>query len=137
MNTIPRKSEFSAPPSATGIGAFSLASGLAVLGALLFLVALFRHRQFFHDDTYISLRFARNLAEHGVLEWNLGERIEGYTNFLHVVLSAALIRLGVDPMSSARLVNVASVVALVWITWRTAGSLLPSAADALHRAIGL
>lgn len=40
------------------------------------------------DDSYISFQFARNLATgHGVV-FNPGERVEGYTNFLWVVLLA-------------------------------------------------
>ena len=34
------------------------------------------------DDMMISLRYARNLAEGHGLVWNVGERVEGYTNFL-------------------------------------------------------
>lgn len=41
------------------------------------------------DDAYISLRYARNLLEGNGLVWNIGERVEGYTNFLWVMLVAA------------------------------------------------
>ena len=82
-------------------------------GLILFVLNLWRHRLFVHDDTYISLRYARNLAEHAELTWNLGERIEGYTNFLHVVASAGLIRLGLDPLVAAQLLNVGAAVLLL------------------------
>ena len=51
-------------------------AGIA-LALLVFGWLLWSNRLFFHDDAYISLRYARNLAEHGELAWNLGERVEG------------------------------------------------------------
>jgi hypothetical protein len=58
-----------------------LATAVLVPHALLF--------DFVSDDAYISFRYARNLAEHGQLVFNLGERVEGYTNFLWTVLLPA------------------------------------------------
>ena len=37
---------------------------------------------FVTDDAYISFVFSRNFAEHGELSFNLGQPVEGYTNFL-------------------------------------------------------
>ena len=56
--------------------------------------------QFICDDAYISFRYARHLAEHGTLAFNLAaprELVEGYTNFLWVVVLAAGQRLGLAP----------------------------------------
>jgi hypothetical protein len=41
---------------------------------------------FLVDDSYISFRYARNLAEGHGLVWNPGEPVEGYTNLLWVIL---------------------------------------------------
>jgi arabinofuranosyltransferase len=60
---------------------------------------------FVSDDAYISFRYARNLAEHGQLVFNLGERVEGYTNFLWTVLLAGGIKLGVSPVLSSRVLG--------------------------------
>ena len=49
------------------------------------------------DDAYISFRYARHLAAGQGLVFNLGERVEGYSNFLWVLELAALYRLGVPP----------------------------------------
>jgi len=49
---------------------------------------------FVTDDAYISLVYSRNLAEHGQLVFNLGDRVEGYTNFLLTVLPAVDVKLG-------------------------------------------
>lgn len=54
------------------------------------------------DDAFISFRYARNLAEGRGLVFNLGERVEGYTNFLWTSLLAGAIRAGVDPVVASR-----------------------------------
>lgn len=38
------------------------------------------------DDAYISYRYAQNLAQGNGLVFNRGERVEGYSNFLYVLL---------------------------------------------------
>ena len=45
------------------------------------------------DDAFISFRYAENLARGRGLVWNVGERVEGYTNFLWTVLLALGVRL--------------------------------------------
>ena len=62
---------------------------------------------FVTDDAYISFRYAANLAEHGQLVFNLGERVEGFTNFLWTVLLAAGIKLGLGPVATSRFLGVA------------------------------
>jgi hypothetical protein len=62
---------------------------------------------FVNDDAYISFRYARNLAEHGQLVFNLGERVEGFTNFLWTVLLAGGIKLGLSPVLTSRFFGIA------------------------------
>jgi hypothetical protein len=57
---------------------------------------------FVNDDAYISFRYAKNLAEHGQLVYNLGERVEGYTNFLWTVLLAGGMKMGLAPELASR-----------------------------------
>jgi arabinofuranosyltransferase len=49
------------------------------------------------DDAYISFRYAQNFARGHGLVFNIGERVEGYTNFLWTVLLAPFILVGVEP----------------------------------------
>ena len=57
---------------------------------------------FFSDDAFISLRYSdRLLAGHG-LSWTDGERVEGYSNLLWVLLCAGLGALGLDLVTAAR-----------------------------------
>jgi hypothetical protein len=63
------------------------------------------------DDAYVTLRYARHLFEgHGIV-WNVGELIpvEGYSNFLFVLLGAAALRLGVDPVLLLKAVSCAAI----------------------------
>ena len=87
------------------------------------------------EDAFISFRFARNLVEgHGLL-WNPGEPpVEGYTNFLWLMLCALLLRLGLDPVVGSQLLGVAaSLVTLAYtyrcgtrlLGWSPAAALLP------------
>src|SRR5262245_19094342 len=72
---------------------------LAACGAMLWWHA--RALQFCCDVSYISYRDSRNCAAGHRLVYNLGERVEGYTTFLWVVMLGGLMKLGlaVDPAS--------------------------------------
>lgn len=93
--------------------------------------ALYLHARWYDfvcDDAYISLRYARNWARFGALEYNLGERVEGYTNFLYVVLTGALLKLGLGATAAVHALGVLALVILtvgmagtIWLT-STAGS---------------
>ena len=48
------------------------------------------------DDAFISFRYARNFARGDGLVFNVGEWVEGYTNFLWTALLGVLGRAGVD-----------------------------------------
>lgn len=52
----------------------------------LFAAGFARYRTELIDDAYISLRYARHLSQGEGLVWNPGEAVEGYTDFLWVIL---------------------------------------------------
>lgn len=92
-----------------------LGAALAVAG-----ISLTRSRGFFHDDAYITLRFARNwLAGLGPV-WNPGEFVEGYTHPLWLLGIAGLGALGLDLELAARALGYACYVALaaLWVASR-------------------
>lgn len=72
------------------------------------------------EDAFISFRYARNLVEGHGLVFNPGERVEGYTNFLWVLLTAAVMKAGGDPVPFARWAGAAVSLALVVLVWRAA-----------------
>lgn len=71
------------------------------------------------DDAFISFRYAYNFVHGRGLVYNIGERVEGYTNFLWVLVAAAALRLGHDPIEITRGLGVASylatIVLAVWV----------------------
>ena len=89
---------------------FVLAAAVLVPHARLF--------DFVADDAYISFRYARNLALSGQLVFNLGERVEGYTNFLWTVILAVGIKLGLGPVMLSRFLGVALGIATLAVVVR-------------------
>ena len=83
---------------------------MATLAGLLWHAWIYR---FLTDDAFISFRYARNLAHGFGLVFNPGfERVEGYTNFLWVLLLAGLNRLGIEPEAAAGPLGILFTVAL-------------------------
>lgn len=72
------------------------------------------------DDAMISLRYANNLQSHHGLVYNPGERVEGYTNPLWVVLMAVPLWLGVSARVAPYVVMTANFV----LVGATAASML-------------
>jgi hypothetical protein len=103
-----RIAERIAVPVADGSGSPQLWRGVAraiVAAAAVFAIAANNlvvdgTRYFWlDDDLMISMRYARNLAQGHGLVWNVGERVEGYTNFLWTLVMALV---HVLPLSAAK-----------------------------------
>jgi len=77
------------------------------------------------EDAYITYRFARNVAEGHGFVWNVGEApVEGFTNFLWLLLSVGAYRLGLDlPRVTQGLGLLAGVITLVY-AWRFSTEIL-------------
>jgi hypothetical protein len=90
---------------------------------LVFLLGVAYVFPFKIDDSYISMRYASNLAAGYGLVFNPGgPRIEGYTNLLLVLIEAALLRVGVQDIWAVKLLNtgcgLAVIAAITWYAWR-------------------
>jgi arabinofuranosyltransferase len=77
------------------------------------------------DDAYVSFRYARNLVRGHGLVYNVGEPVEGYTNFLWTVLAAIpLARGALDPLPFMHVVAAACWIGayalLLWLCVRLA-----------------
>ncbi len=64
------------------------------------------------DDAYITLTYAKNLATGEGLVFNLGERVEGYTNFLWTLILSLPHLVGIDAMATARTLSWFAAVAI-------------------------
>lgn len=105
------------------IGALAVCASLAVL-----LVHAARYYPFIADDALISLRYAERFVQGAGLTWTDGERVEGYSNLLWVLLNAGLGALGLDLIFASRLLGV-GCFAVVFVA-------LVLAADDRHRIFG-
>ena len=72
--------------------------------------------RFIVDDAYITMRYSRHLAEgHGPV-YNIGERVEGYTNFLWMLILGMVYKIGLDMPSTSQILGmVFSVLTLLII----------------------
>jgi hypothetical protein len=90
---------------------------LPPLGALC--VFVFETRRYcssglyFVDDPFISMRYAANLFTRGELSFNPGDRVEGYSNFLHVLVHALDFRIRGHVPDAASAIDGAAAVVLV------------------------
>jgi arabinofuranosyltransferase len=79
---------------------------LGAIPAAVILVALATsYLPFISDDALISLRYAQRFLEGQGLTWTAGEAVEGYSNLLWILLSAALGWIGVDLIDAVRLLG--------------------------------
>jgi arabinofuranosyltransferase len=82
--------------------------------------------RFLCDDAFISFRYAHNLAAGHGLVFNPGfERVEGYTNFLWVVVLAAFDFCGAKPEHVAPVLSILLTVALWGLVARAAWRWIP------------
>jgi len=89
---------------------------------LLFLVCLFIIQGMgFHwsavDDAYISFRFAKNFAQGHGLVFNVGDPVEGYTNFLWTILLGLSAKGGLDIERTATVLGVGFGSLSLVLTW--------------------
>jgi len=69
------------------------------------------------DDAFITFRYAANLADGHGLVFNIGDRVEGYSNFLWNVLLAASGSIGCDIVLTGKLLSLIFACLAVVLTW--------------------
>ena len=70
------------------------------------------------DDTWIHLRYARNLSEHGEFSFNPGEPTYGSTAPLWIFSLVFLMKLGLAPLAAVRLLGLLSGAAVLLVADR-------------------
>jgi hypothetical protein len=97
--------------------------GLTLLGALAgFSSTLWP--PWLTDDAFISFRYAQNLVAGRGLVYNIGERVEGFTNFLWTVLAALALALGGEIVALTYAAGVVLALALILATYAAARRLV-------------
>ena len=87
---------------------------------IVLLMVLAWMNRFVQDDAFISFRYARNLAEGYGLVWNIGERIEGYSNFLWTVCLVPAFWMDMDVVLYSYLLSLSAFVCTLLCSWRIA-----------------
>ncbi len=91
------------------------------LACALLALQLFAFQHYVVDDAYITFRYAKNALATGHVTWNPGERpVEGYSNFLWLVLSYGALRVGADPLLVSKVVSALMLVASAFVVRRLA-----------------
>src|SRR5512143_3483048 len=87
----------------------------ALIGLAVFALTLAYFSSTRSDDAYISFRYARNFADGHGLVFNPGQPpVEGYSNFLWVVLLAGAARLGFEIPAAAQVLSIVlAAIALI------------------------
>ncbi len=85
---------------------------------LAVLLALTWRYRFLGDDCFISFRYARHLVDSLGLCFNAGERVEGYTNFLWVLIMAGGMKLGIKPEWFSTILGAMAGVVLIVLVFR-------------------
>ena len=106
------------PPNAkrTAISPGSIILVIGLILAAIILLVQARALWFTQDDAYISYRYAQNALNGEGLVFNAGERVEGYTNFLWVILLIVGGRLGIEFDTVAKALGLISAAGLIVLT---------------------
>ncbi len=62
------------------------------------------------DDAFISFRYAKNLIQGHGLVFNVGEQVEGYTNFLWTIMIAGGMLIGLAPILLTQVIGIISFI---------------------------
>jgi hypothetical protein len=98
----------------------SVPAAFAGAMALLLIHALGFFR-YFADDSYITFRYSRNLADGIGPTWNAGVNVEGYTNFSWMLILALFSKFGADLVITSQVLGgVATAITFVgvYLLWR-------------------
>jgi len=96
---------------------------LVVLPALLLFSLIAYHLNFIQDDAYISYRYIANFLNGDGLVFNIGERVEGFTNFGWVVYLILWGSLGVDYISVSQITGYVFGLGIIFLTYLLARQL--------------
>jgi hypothetical protein len=89
---------------------------IALLATFLIYALLAFHFNWTSEDAYISFRYAKNLAAGEGLRYNINEDppVEGYSNFLWVLLMAPFELIGFAPSIASRIISFLCGLLLLW-----------------------
>lgn len=93
-----------------------------VYAILIFLSVIFIYlcfdTQFLQDDSFITFRYVENFVHGNGLVFNIGEKVEGYTNFLWLLLLSIFAFLKFDLLSISQYLSVGFGVLILFAAYK-------------------
>jgi arabinofuranosyltransferase len=89
---------------------------------LLVIIAIFvvhsLSLNFTQDDAFISYRYVKNFVKGHGLVFNPGERVEGYTNFIWIILLSIFAKFGLDIIVVSKILGITSGCIALFILYK-------------------
>ena len=95
-------------------------------GIVIVFIATAYALRFTVDDAYIAMRYSRHLAQGHGLVYNIGERVEGYTSLLWVLILAASQALGFGLVTASHVIGIVLSVLTLVLVYLMAARALPA-----------
>lgn len=98
----------------------SLIYGCLILLCVVFII-ICTNNKFIQDDAFISFRYVQNFVDGHGLVFNIGERVEGYTNLLWVLILSVLVKMNFDIGNSAQMLSLFFGILVLIMTYFISG----------------
>ena len=104
---------------------------------LLALIAYYYARtfNFIQDDSFITYRYVKNFTEGNGLVFNIGERVEGYTCFLWVILLSGVKSLGFNFISASQVLGIISSLLTILFTYLISSKIFPKTKGSAYNLV--
>ena len=91
------------------------------------------YNSFIQDDAFIAFRYAKHLAEGYGLVWNINSDspVEGYTDFLWVVIVSIFEYLHIEPITATKAIGIIFGIGTLYFTFRLSSLLFSSYKSAI------
>lgn len=106
---------------------------LAIIGVIFYYYT--KSFDFIQDDSFITYRYVKNFTEGHGLVFNIGERVEGYTCFLWVVLLSLVKKLGFNFISLSQTIGIISSLLTLYFTFRISTDIFPKGRDLFYNSV--
>lgn len=102
----------------------------AVMAVILFYYA--GSFSFIQDDSFITYRYVKNFTEGNGLVFNIGEKVEGYTCFLWVIVLSIVKKLGFNFISASQTLGIISSALALLFTYMISLKIFPKGKDVFY-----
>lgn len=109
-----------APVKPSAVNNNNLIYGLLIVLSIVFVIICMNNK-FIQDDAYISFRYVENFVNGNGLVFNIGEKVEGYTNLLWVLLLSVFVFMKMSIESVSQILSVIFGIVVLIMTYYLSG----------------